>query len=83
MAPGGQHVLFRQSSSDGISDWQIKTTGSNFAQSIPMPNGAVVAAYWLDGNRLLIRTVETSAVVSVAGATPSLTDLEASVIWAW
>ncbi len=83
MSPGGQHVLFRQSSTDGMSDWQVKTTGSNFAQSIPMPAGGVTAAYWLDGNRLLIRTEAGSSLVSVAGSTPALTDLDASVVWAW
>ena len=83
MAPGGQHVLFRQSSADGMSDWQVKTTGSNFAQSIPMPEGAVTAAYWIDGDRLLIRTDSGSSIVSVAGSTPSLTDLESAVVWAW
>lgn len=83
MAPGGQHVLFRQSSADGMSDWQVKTTGSNFAQSLPMPDGAPTSVYWLDGDRLLIRTGASSHVVSVAGSTPSITDLESAVVWAW
>lgn len=83
MSPGGQHVLFRQSSADGMSDWQVKTTGSSFAQSIPMPDGAVSAVYWLDGNRLLIRTDAGSAIVSVAGSTPTLSDLDTPVVWAW
>ena len=83
MSPGGQHVLFRQSSADGMSDGQVKTTGSSFAQSIPMPDGTVTSAYWLDGNRLLIRTESSSSIVSVAGSTPILTDLEALVVWAW
>lgn len=83
MAPGGQHVLFLQSTADGMADWQVKTTGSNFAQSLPVIADGVTAAYWLDGNRLLIRTEAGSSLVSVAGSTPTVTDLEAQVIWAW
>jgi len=83
MAPGGQHVLYRQSSPDGGSDWQIKTAGSNFAQSIPMPDAEVTDWYWIDANRLMVRTASSSYLVSASGASPTLKALEADVVWAW
>lgn len=83
MSPGGRHVVYRQTSEDGVADWQVKTTGSQFSQSLPMPDAPVASMYWADGNALIVRTQASSHLLSLAGSAPELTDLEAPVVWLW
>lgn len=83
MSPGGQHVLFRQTTPDGSVDWQVKTAGSTFAQSLPLSNDTLSSFHWVDENHLIARTADTAYLVSVSSAAPQVTDLEADVVWLW
>lgn len=83
MSPDGQHVVYLQTADDGSSGWQVKTTGSTFSQSLPMPDAQVTSRYWVDGNAMIMRTEDTSYLMSLAGASPEITDLQAPVVWLW
>ena len=83
MAPGGRHVLYRRTGSDGASDWMVKTTGVQYEQSIPLPDANVQAIYWVTEDHLLIRTTESSWVVSFTGTSAQLSDLEIPALWLW
>jgi len=83
MAPGGRHIVYQRTSTDGGMDWQVKTSGATFSQSLPMPEVPVTGMYWVDADTLIVATEETSYLLSLAAATPILTDLENQVVWLW
>ncbi len=83
MAPGGRHVLYRQTAMDGGVDWQVKTAGSNFSQSLPMPGESISHVQWVNDDHLLMTGASSSYLISVAGASPTMADLEARAIWLW
>lgn len=83
-SPSGRHVLFRRTGPDGEADWQVKMAGSQFAQSLPLPEGALSAPRWTDDGHLLVTTVNGSShLISVSSGAPVSTDLQASVVWLW
>jgi len=43
----------------------------------------VTGMYWVDADTLIVATEETSYLLSLAAATPILTDLENQVVWLW
>lgn len=83
MSPGGQHVLYRQTMDDGAVDWQVKTAGSNFSQSLPIPAESIQDIRWVNADHLIVGTAQTSFLVSVAGSSPQSTDLDTTVVWLW
>ena len=83
MSPDGRHVVYLQTADDGSLGWQVKSTGSMFSQSLSIPDTQIASMYWVDHNSMIMRTQDTSYLVSLAGASPEITDLEAPVVWLW
>lgn len=83
LSPNGRHALIRVTA-DGQSDWQVKLAGSQFAQSIPLPESTLTSIGWISDELLLVRTEDGPAhLVSLVGGSPRMMDLEQDVIWLW
>ena len=81
LSPDGRNALVRVTG-DGQTDWQVKLAGSQFAQSLPLPDAGIASIQWIGGEHLLVQTEDgTSHLISLAGGSPRMTDLDQVVIW--
>lgn len=77
-SPSSRHVIYHES-----GDWMVKTTGSQFAQALPV-SLSNVAWSWVDENTLITHPADgESMIVSLAGASPTAETAGANVQFAW
>lgn len=84
LSPNGRHALVKVTAEDGQVDWQVKLSGAQFLQSLPLPDADLAFLGWIGDDHLLARTTDGSShLITVASGTPQQTGLDQAVLWLW